>query len=76
MNDKIADKSETAFGQFELEEPKFSGMTTLSTYVTMRDGVDIAVDVFLPKGLTENEKIPALLNQTRYWRVTELRKPF
>lgn len=76
MNNKKVDKSELAFGEYEIEAPQYSGIETQSTYLTMRDGVDIAVEVHLPKGLSENEKIPALLNQTRYWRATELRTPF
>jgi len=34
----------------------------------MRDGVKIAIDVNLPKGLTPGERIPAILHQTRYYR--------
>jgi putative CocE/NonD family hydrolase len=45
-----------------------------SIYLTMRDGVKIAVDVNLPKGLAEGDKIPAILWQTRYWRSMEFRK--
>jgi putative CocE/NonD family hydrolase len=34
----------------------------------MRDGVRIAIDVNLPKGLKPGEKLPAILHQTRYYR--------
>ena len=44
-------------------------------YVTMRDGVQLAVDVYLPKKLADT-KIPALIHQTRYWRSPEIRWPF
>ncbi|MEB3829946.1 CocE/NonD family hydrolase [Phormidium sp. CCY1219] len=37
-------------------------------YVTMRDGVKIAIDVWLPENLGEGEKIPALMRLDRYWR--------
>jgi putative CocE/NonD family hydrolase len=42
----------------------------------MRDGVKIAIDVVLPKNLSSDDKIPALLVQTRYWRAAEIRAPF
>lgn len=44
-------------------------------YISMRDGVQLAIDVYLPKGLKKGEKIPALLHQTRYWRAPQLRWP-
>ncbi|HEX2899495.1 MAG TPA: CocE/NonD family hydrolase, partial [Bacteroidia bacterium] len=47
-----------------------------SLYLTMRDGVELAVDVWLPKGLAINQQLPCLLHQTRYWRGAELRWPF
>ncbi len=58
---------------------KYKGYTKQSFYLTMRDGVKLAVDLYLPKGLAPGEKIPMLLNQTRYWRGVEFRgffKPF
>ncbi|MFW9803886.1 MAG: CocE/NonD family hydrolase [Candidatus Thorarchaeota archaeon] len=39
-----------------------------SEYITMRDGVKIAIDVTLPADLKPGEKIPAILQQTRYHR--------
>jgi len=57
-------------------EPEYEGFFTRSLYVTMRDGVKIAIDVVLPKNLPSNAKIPALMIQTRYWRATEMRPPF
>jgi len=38
----------------------------------MRDGVKIAIDLNLPKGLKEDEKIPTIIRQTRYYRSHEL----
>ncbi len=57
------------------EHIKYNGLDIKTYYVTMRDGVKLAVDLYLPKGLT-NEKIPALIHQTRYWRAPQLRWPF
>ncbi|MDR4459920.1 MAG: CocE/NonD family hydrolase [Nitrospirales bacterium] len=44
-----------------------------SQYLTMRDGVKIAVDVYLPTSLKPGHTIPTLLHQTRYWRAIEYR---
>lgn len=37
-----------------------------SVYVTMKDGIKIAVRVILPYGLKANERIPAVMESTRY----------
>lgn len=58
---------------------KYKGYTKQSFYLTMRDSVKLAVDLYLPKGLEPGTKIPVLLYQTRYWRSVEFRaliKPF
>ncbi|MEM7040507.1 MAG: CocE/NonD family hydrolase, partial [Bacteroidota bacterium] len=47
-----------------------------SMYLPMRDGVRLAVDVYFPEPFDLNRKYPALLHQTRYWRLPELRWPF
>ena len=39
-----------------------------SQYITMRDGVEIAIDVWLPAGLESEQQIPTLLRTTRYIR--------
>jgi len=44
-----------------------------SQYLTMRDGVKIAVDLYLPAGLEPGQTIPTILHQTRYWRAVEYR---
>jgi uncharacterized protein len=46
-----------------------------SLYLTMRDGVKIAVDYYLPADLPEETKIPTIIHQTRYWRSIGIR-PF
>lgn len=46
----------------------YPSVVTRSTYVTMRDGVRLAVDYMLPRGLPAGAKVPAILIQTRYWR--------
>jgi putative CocE/NonD family hydrolase len=42
-----------------------------SLYVTMRDDVRIAIDVWLPAGITDGESIPTLMQATRYWRAMQ-----
>lgn len=65
------------FGEFEgFRQPPYKGFTTHSLYLTMRDGVKIAIQVVLPKNLSPTEKIPTLLLQTRYWRFRDMQFPF
>lgn len=42
-----------------------------SVYLPMRDGTDIAVDLWLPPGLESGQRIPTLLYFTRYGRASE-----
>lgn len=43
-----------------------------STYVEMRDGVRLAVDVWLPAELAADHRIPTLIKGTPYWRAHQL----
>ncbi len=54
---------------------RYTGEIRHSRYLTMRDGCRIAVEVFLPQGLREGDRIPTVLHQTRYWRSTVYRWP-
>ncbi|MBN1641663.1 MAG: CocE/NonD family hydrolase [Anaerolineae bacterium] len=47
-----------------------------STYLTMRDGCKIAIDLYLPRQRSAAEQLPTILHQTRYYRRTALRWPF
>ena len=42
-------------------------------HVTMRDGVRIAIDVWLPVNLDDGAHIPTLMHATRYWRARQHR---
>ncbi len=42
-----------------------------SLYVPMRDSVPIALDVVLPDGLADGQRVPTILTMTRYWRSVE-----
>lgn len=46
-------------------------VVTTSEYVTMRDGTRIAVDAHLPANRQAGQRLPALLEITRYWRAAE-----
>ena len=43
-----------------------------SLYISIRDGTKIAVDVWLPARLPADQKIPAVLRATCYWRSYQL----
>ncbi len=61
----------------EIPEKKYrNGYIVESIYIPMRDGVNIAATICLPKGISPIEKIPTILTQTRYWRAKKLRIPF
>src|SRR5215831_11837546 len=42
-----------------------------AVYVPMRDGTQIAVDVWLPPDLAAGEHVPVLICTTRYWRAMQ-----
>ena len=53
------------------------GTTTRSEYLTMRDGVKIACDLYLPyRAVNENHRLPTLLHVTRYYRSYKVNWPF
>lgn len=47
---------------------RYPGFERTSRYLEMRDGVRIAVDICLPRGLAAGERVPAMIRQTRYFR--------
>src|SRR5216684_3903306 len=57
-------------------EEKYREVRRTSFYLTMRDGVRIATDLYLPTGLKGGDRLPTILVQTRYGRAIELRPPF
>ena len=46
-----------------------------SLYLSMADGVRLAVDVFLPRDLPAGTRLPTILTATRYWRAVEGQPP-
>lgn len=57
-------------GYTQASTPEGPLATTASYYVPAVDGTKLAVDVYFPKG-DRTQKLPALLELTRYWRATE-----
>jgi len=51
----------------------FKGTRAWSEYVTMSDGVRIAVDVHLPEGLAAGERTATILQMSRYYRSIDVR---
>ena len=56
-------------------EPQFKAVVQRSFYLTMRDGVKIAVQLVLPQDLPADKKIPAIMTMTRYWRARQDSQP-
>lgn len=54
--------------------PHKPGMYCQSRYLTMRDGIRIAVNLYLPTHRPAGARMPAIINQTRYYRAMELRQ--
>lgn len=52
-------------------DPEFPTHTTRSFYMTMRDGVRLAVDAHVPRPLASGTQLPAIVVKTRYWRSKE-----
>jgi predicted acyl esterase len=53
--------------QTPTEQPRLQAL-----YVEMRDGVRIAIDVWLPEKLGADQKVPAIMRATRYWRAQDI----
>ena len=49
--------------------------TRTSRYLTMRDGIKLAVDVYLPASWQTGQRLPTMFHQTRYWRAMAYRWP-
>ncbi|MAI91212.1 CocE/NonD family hydrolase [Ponticaulis sp.] len=64
-----AQAEDTSWASYELAPPiEASDIETWSEYVTMPDGTQIAVTVYLPADRAEDETFPSLVRITRYLR--------
>ncbi|WP_447970636.1 CocE/NonD family hydrolase [Nitrospira sp. M1] len=59
-------------GNASLEHSEY---TRFSRYLTMRDGVRIAITVYQPSKKKKGTRHPTILHQTRYWRSIDYRWP-
>ena len=53
------------------DESSSPSSRNLSVYIPMPDGVKIAVDIWLPETDNGGDKVPLLVEFTRYWRIAE-----
>ena len=56
--------------------PEYDRIKSLSFYLPMSDGVELAVDLHLPRRLGSGQRVPTIIHQTRYWRSIDIRTPF
>jgi hypothetical protein len=72
-----SDTNSATIGRYHWKkETRYKDYTMQSYYIEMRDGIPIAVDVYLPKTKVKDAKFPTILHQTRYWRSIELKWPY
>jgi putative CocE/NonD family hydrolase len=71
----VGDGTDKAWYEPEPVAPRYRGMCCESRYLTMRDGVRIAVNRYLPTRVPQGARLPTIVNQTRYYRAMELRQP-
>ncbi|TFG14263.1 MAG: CocE/NonD family hydrolase [Promethearchaeota archaeon] len=76
MQNENLDINPFKFNGNSVPNPFYKEYSTSSTYIPMRDGIKIAVDLYLPKPLPSDKKLSTILSQTRYWRAINFRKPF
>jgi uncharacterized protein len=72
----VNSSSDAAWYAAEHPRPAYRGIRYFSCYLTMRDGVRIAVDLYLPTGLAGGARLPTILHHSRYYRSMLLRWPF
>ena len=70
----VSDRSSKSFPAYEPSSVKRS-FTKTSQYITVSDGVSLAVDYYIPEG-SEDEQYPTILYQTKYWRSIGINFPF
>ena len=70
------DKAEISPAVYDYSNAPYKGISKESFYLEMRDGIKIAVDLYLPKNINSEDKLPLLIHQTRYWRSPQINFPF
>jgi putative CocE/NonD family hydrolase len=69
-------KYDANWSPYKVNEPlDVEDINVKAFYLPMRDGVKIAVNLYLPKELDPEAKLPTILFATRYWRASDVRLP-
>ena len=66
-----ASDGSTADGEGGPSGPVSALVRNQALHVPMRDGVRIALDVWLPDGVQPGDRLPAMMRATRYWRARD-----
>jgi uncharacterized protein len=62
-----------AFTRLPGEATVAAGMQrNTAVYVEMRDGVNISADIWVPADLNAGEKLPVIIEMSRYWRASHV----
>lgn len=70
--DRGAEAEGAGGGAGEALAPPVSALVrNQALHVPMRDGVRIAVDVWLPAGIESADRLPTMMRATRYWRARD-----
>ncbi|MEG3177271.1 CocE/NonD family hydrolase [Sphingomonas sp. RB3P16] len=51
-------------------QPEPAAIRNASFYIPMRDGVRLAVDLWLPVTMPQSSQVPTVMETTRYWRAS------
>lgn len=74
--EKVVEKI-SKVGEYQgYQEKDYKGFKYSSTYLQVEDSVHLAMDIFLPKKMDKEEKVPTILYQTRYIRSLKAKFPF
>jgi putative CocE/NonD family hydrolase len=69
-------KYDANWSPYEVNAPlEVQDVSVKAFYLPMRDGIKIAVNLYLPKELDPKAKLPTILFATRYWRAADWRLP-
>ena len=71
----MSEKLISELGEYQgFSKPRYDGFVRQSLYVAMRDGIELAVDIYRPtvNGVAEEKPLPALFRYSRYPRALEL----
>ena len=74
--EQLAIEKHSDAATWRLPVRKYTEWTATAQYVPMSDGVKVATYLFLPEGLSQGEKIPAIIIPTPYFSMPKFRSSF